>query len=40
MAFRVLKYIENIAHGEIVECEYEKGQEDCEYAFSNKVKFR
>ena len=28
MAFRVLKYIENIAPGEIIECEYEKGQED------------
>ncbi len=40
MAFRVLKYIENIAHGEIVECKYEKGQEDCEYAFSNKIEFR
>ena len=31
MAFRVLKHIENIAPGEIVECEY---------AFTNKVKFR
>ena len=40
MAFRVLKYIENIAPGEIVECEYEKRQEDCEYAFSNKIKFQ
>ena len=40
MAFRALKYIENIAPGEIVECKYEKGQEDCEYAFSNKIGFR
>ena len=40
MAFRVLKYIENIAPGEIIECEYEKGQEDCAYAFSSKIKFR
>lgn len=40
MAFRVLKYIENIAPGEIIECEYEKGQNDCEYAFSNKIRFR
>ena len=39
MAFRVLKYIENIAPGEIVECRYEKGQEDCEYAFSKGIKF-
>ena len=40
MAFRVLKYIENIAPGEIVECEYEKGQEDCDFAFSKNIKFR
>ena len=40
MAFRVLKYIENIAPGEIIECEYEKRQEDCAYAFSSKIKFR
>ena len=40
MAFRVLKYIENIAPGEIAECEYEKGKKDCEYAFSNKIQFR
>ena len=40
MAFRVLKYIENIAPGEIIECEYEKGQEDCAYAFSSKIKYR
>ena len=40
MAFRVLKFIENIAPGEIVECRYERGQADCEYAFSNKIKFR
>lgn len=40
MAFRVLKYIGNIAPGEIIECEYEKGQNDCEYAFSNKIRFR
>ena len=39
MAFRALKYIENIAPGEIVECRYEKGQEDCEYAFSKGIKF-
>lgn len=39
MAFRILKYIEHIAPGEIVECEYEKGQEDCEYALKNKIKF-
>ena len=39
MAFRVLKYIENIAPGEIVECKYEKGQADCEYAFSRGIKF-
>ena len=40
MAFRVLKYIENIAPGEIVKCEYKKGQADCEYAFSNKIRSR
>lgn len=40
MAFRVLKYIENISPGEIVECEYEKGQEDCDFAFSKNIKFR
>ena len=40
MAFRVLKYIENIAPGEIVECQYVSGQEDCEYAFNSKIKFR
>ena len=40
MAFRVLKYIENIAPGEIVECRYERGQADCEYAFSDKIRFR
>ena len=40
MAFRVLKYIENIAPGEIVECQYVRGQEDCEYAFSSKIRFR
>lgn len=39
MAFRVLKYIENIAPGEIVECKYEKGQVDCEYAFRRGIKF-
>lgn len=39
MAFRVLKYIENIAPGEVVECKYEKGQADCEYAFSRGIKF-
>ena len=39
MAFRVLKYIENIAPGEIVECKYEKGQADCEYAFDRGIKF-
>ena len=39
MAFRVMKYIENIAPGEIVECKYEKGQEDCEYAFRRGIKF-
>lgn len=39
MAFRVLKHIENIAPGEIVECKYEKGQEDCEYAFHRGIKF-
>ncbi len=40
MAFRVLKYIENIAPGEIIACKYEKGQADCEYAFSNKIRFQ
>ena len=40
MAFRVLKYIKNIAPGEIVECQYIRGQEDCEYAFNSKIKFR
>ena len=40
MAFRVLEYIENIAPGEIIECKYKKGQEDCEYAFSDKIRFR
>ena len=40
MAFRVLKYIENIAPGEIIECKYKKGQADCEYAFSDKIRFR
>lgn len=39
MAFRTLKYIENIAPGEIVECEYQKGQKDCEYAFNKNIKF-
>ena len=39
MAFRVLKYIENIAPGEVVECKYEKGQVDCEYVFNKKIKF-
>ena len=39
MAFRTLKYIENIAPGEIVECEYQKGQQDCEYAFNKNIKF-
>lgn len=39
MAFRVLKYIENIAPGEIVECIYERGQCECEYAFSKGIKF-
>lgn len=38
MAFRVLKYLENIAPGEIVECRYEKGQADCEYAFHRGTK--
>ena len=40
MAFRALKYIENIAPGEIIECPYVRGQEDCEYAFNSKIKFR
>ena len=40
MAFRVLKYIENIAPGKIVECEYKKDQADCEYAFNNKIRFQ
>ena len=39
MAFRTLKYIENIAPGEIVECEYQKGKADCEYAFNKNIKF-
>lgn len=39
MAFRTLKYIENIAPGEIVECIYERGQRECEYAFSKSIKF-
>ncbi len=39
MAFRTLKYIENIAPAEIVECRYERGQEDCEYAFNRGIKF-
>lgn len=33
MAFRTLKYIEKMNYGEIVECEYKKGQKDCEYSF-------
>lgn len=40
MAFRTLKYIENIKPGEIVECVYERGQVDCEYAFSKGIKFK
>lgn len=40
MAFRVLEYIENIAPGEIIECKYKKGQADCEYAFSSKIRFQ
>jgi bisphosphoglycerate-dependent phosphoglycerate mutase len=40
MAFRTLKYIENIKPGEIVECVYERGQADCEYAFSKNIKFK
>lgn len=39
MVFRVLKYIENIAPGEVVECKYEKSQADCEYAFRRGIKF-
>ena len=39
MAFRTLTYIENIAPGEIVECEYQRGQKDCEYAFNKNIKF-
>ena len=39
MAFRTLTYIKNIAPGEIVECRYEKGQNDCEYAFNRNIKF-
>ena len=33
MVFRTLTYIEKMAPAEIVECRYEKGQEDCEYSF-------
>lgn len=40
MAFRTLKYIENIAPGEIVECIYENGQHECKYAFNKDIKFR
>ena len=39
MAFRTLKYIENIQPGEIVECIYKRGQRECEYAFSKGIKF-
>lgn len=39
-SFRVLKYIENIAPGEIIACKYEKGQAECEYAFSNQIRFQ
>ena len=39
MAFRTLKYIENISPGEIVECIYKRGQRECEYAFSKGIKF-
>ena len=40
MAFRTLKYFENIRPGEVVECVYERGQVDCEYAFSKGIKFK
>lgn len=33
MAFRTLTYIEDMRPGEIVECTYEIGQEDCNYSF-------
>lgn len=33
MVFRTLTYIENMAPAEIIECRYEKGQEDCKYSF-------
>jgi len=31
MAFRTLTYIEKMAPAEIIECEYERGQPECEY---------
>lgn len=34
MAFRCLKYIEEMSPAEIIECEYFKGQEECEYSFT------
>ncbi len=34
MLFRTLTYIEKMAPAEIIECRYEKGQEDCKYSFS------
>lgn len=33
MSFRTLAYIEEMQPGEIVECIYEKGQDNCEYSF-------
>ena len=34
LSFRTLAYIEEMQPGEIVECIYEKGQDNCEYSFS------
>ena len=33
MALRTLTYIEKMKPAQIVECEYYKGQEDCNYSF-------
>lgn len=33
MAFRTLAYIEQMKPAEIIECHYQSGQADCEYAF-------
>ena len=34
MVFRCLTYIEKMSPAEIIECTYQKGQEECEYSFT------